>query len=104
LRLNWEQINTVFAYTRDCLTVDQIRLILGDDVDLAWMEVTEDDVGFNVLIAELGRRLPGFLQVSDWWDKVAQGGKRKMNLSKEVSTKVSYRRVSGGHFSSIGVC
>lgn len=72
LRLRWEQINAVFAYKRDCYTVDQIRLILGDKVELSWMEVTEDDVGFKVLIVELARRLPGFPNVYDWWDKVAQ--------------------------------
>ena len=58
LRLRWEQIN--------------ISLILGDDVELIWMEVTEDDVGFKVLIVELARRLQGFPKVDDWWDKVAQ--------------------------------
>jgi hypothetical protein len=72
LRLKWEQINAVFAYKRDCYTVDEIRLILGDDVDLTWMEVTEDDVGFKVLIVELARRLPGFPNVYDWWDNVPQ--------------------------------
>ena len=55
-----------------CDTVDQIRLVLGNDVELTWMEVTEDDVGFKVLIVELARRLPGFPNVYEWWDKVAQ--------------------------------
>jgi len=72
LQLKWEQINAVFAYRRDCYTVDQIRLILGNDVELTWMEVTEDDVGVKVLIVELARRLPGFPNVYDRWDKVAQ--------------------------------
>jgi hypothetical protein len=72
LRLRWEQINAVFAYKRDCYTVDQIRLILGNDVELMCMEVTEHDLGFDVLIAELARRLPGFPNVYDWWDEVAQ--------------------------------
>jgi hypothetical protein len=72
LQLRWEQIKAVFAYKRDCYTVDQIRLILRNDVEMTWMEVTEDDVGFKVLIVELARRLPGFPNVYDWWDKVAQ--------------------------------
>jgi hypothetical protein len=72
LRLRWEQINAVFAYKRDCYTADQIRLILGNDAEQTWMEVTEDDVGFKVLIVELARRLPGFPNVYDWWDKVVQ--------------------------------
>jgi len=71
LQLRWEQINAVFAYKRDCYTVDQLRLILGNDLELTWMEVTEDDVGFKVLIVELARRLPGFPTVYDWWDNVA---------------------------------
>jgi hypothetical protein len=58
LRLKWEQINAVFAYKRDCYTVDQIRLILGDDVQLTRMEITEDNVGFKVLIVEIGAPPP----------------------------------------------
>ena len=71
LRLAWEQITSVYAYKRDCVTVDQIRLVLGDDHQQSWMEVTEDDIGFKVLIVELARRLPDFPGVYDWWDKVA---------------------------------
>ena len=69
-RLAWEEINAVFAYKRDCFSVDQIRLILGDERN--WVEVTEDDIGFKVLIRELPRRIPGFPSVDDWWDRVAQ--------------------------------
>jgi hypothetical protein len=71
LKLIWERIDTVFAYKQDCLTTDQIRLIFGNGVDSIWVEVCEDDVGFDALLAKMGRRLPGFPDVNDWWDKVA---------------------------------
>ena len=70
LRLTWEQITAVYAYKRDCVTVDQISLILGDDNQQTWMEVTEDDAGFKVLVVELARRIPGWPGVYDWWEKV----------------------------------
>jgi hypothetical protein len=71
LRLTWDQVGAVYAYKRDCWAVDQIRLVLGDGDHRIWMEVTEDDVGFDELIAELARRLPGCPTVSEWWEKVA---------------------------------
>ncbi len=61
----------MYAYKRDCFAVDQIRLVLGDDRRQSWMEVTEDDAGFKVLIEELARRLPDSRGAHDWWDKVA---------------------------------
>jgi hypothetical protein len=45
LHLSWDQITAVYAYKRDCVTVDQIRLVLGDEKQQTWMEVSEDDVG-----------------------------------------------------------
>ena len=71
LRLAWEQITSVYAYKRDGLAADQIRLVLGDDGRQSWIEATEDDIGFQVLIAELARRLPDFPGTDDWWDKLA---------------------------------
>jgi hypothetical protein len=71
LRLTWERIDAVYAYKRDCLTVDQIRILLGNDDQRTWMEVSEDDIGFKVLITELARRLPGCPSIFEWWEKVA---------------------------------
>jgi hypothetical protein len=87
LRLTWEQITAVYAYKRDCVTVDQIRLVLGDDNQQRWMEVSEDDVGFKVLIVEMARRLPGFPGVYDWWDKV-------VDPAFETNWTQLYRRVA----------
>lgn len=72
LRLTWEQITAVYAYKRDCISVDQIRLVLGDDIQQTWMEVSEDDDGGRQLFVELPRRIHGFPAVDDWWDGVAK--------------------------------
>ncbi len=71
LQLGWDQITAVYAYKRDCVTVDQIRLVLGDEKQQTWMEVSEDDIGGSQLWVELARRLPGFPAVYDWWDGLA---------------------------------
>lgn len=60
LRLTWEQITAVYAYKRDCVSVDQIRLVLGDDIQQTWMEVSEDDMGGKQLFVELPRHIHGF--------------------------------------------
>jgi hypothetical protein len=31
LQLRWDEMIAVYAYKRDCVSVDQIRLVLGDD-------------------------------------------------------------------------
>ena len=72
LRLAWNEISEAYTYKRDCVTVDQIRLILGDDTHQTWLEVSEDDVGFRALIAALPHHLPGFPAAYEWWDRVAQ--------------------------------
>jgi len=53
------------------VVVDQVRLVLRNDHQESSIEVTEDDIGFNVLIVELACRLPNFPGVYDWWDAVA---------------------------------
>jgi hypothetical protein len=70
LRMAWEHVDAVYAYKRDCYTVDQIRLILRSN-DQSSIEVTESDEGYQALIAEMERRLPGFPMFHEWWDKVA---------------------------------
>jgi len=58
-RLEWQQISAVYVYKKDCFGLDQIRIALGDEGLRVWIEITEDDEGYQELIAELPRRLPG---------------------------------------------
>jgi hypothetical protein len=61
----------VYAYKRDCVTLDQIRLVLGDDNRQMWMEVSEGDSGYHHLVTELSRHLTGCPAVDEWWQSVA---------------------------------
>ena len=70
-RLAWQQITSVYAYKKDVITFDDIRIVLGDEVLRTWIEISEDDEGFKELITQLPSRLPGCLSEKEWWQKVA---------------------------------
>jgi hypothetical protein len=70
-QIAWDQITEVFAYKRDCLTTDQIRLVFGSQISGKWLEVTEDEPGFNELITNLPNHLPGCQAYEDWFMSVA---------------------------------
>ena len=70
-RLEWQQISAVYVYKKDCFGLDQIRIALGDEGLRVWIEITEDDEGYQELIAELPRRLPGCFSEKEWWQQVA---------------------------------
>ena len=70
-QLEWQQITDVYAYKKDCFSMDQIRILLGDEVQRKWIEVTEHDEGYRELIAELPHHLPGCLSEEEWWRDVA---------------------------------
>jgi hypothetical protein len=61
----------VYVYKKDCLSIDQIRVVLGDETLRTWIEVTEDDGGYQELIAELPHHLPGCLIAEEWRQHVA---------------------------------
>lgn len=69
--LAWDRVTGVFAYKRDCLTVDQICLVIGSHDLEQWIEVTEDDEGYECLIEQLPKRVAGFPAPEEWWRKVA---------------------------------
>ena len=69
--LPWERVTEVFAYKRDCLSVDQMCLVLGSDDLEQWIEVTEDDEGYERLVEQLPKRVGGFPTPEEWWRKVA---------------------------------
>jgi hypothetical protein len=61
IAIGWSDVRRVYAYKKDCLTVDQLRLMIMGDQDA--IEFTEDDYGFDHLCALLSERLG----VSDGW-------------------------------------
>ena len=71
VQLNWQQIGAVYAYKRDCWTVDQICVALVDETRQISIDVGEDDKGYPELIAHLPDHLPGCLAVVEWWFGVA---------------------------------
>jgi len=71
LHLAWDRVTGVFAYKRDCLTVDQMCLVIGSDDLEQWIEVTEDNEGYERLIEQLPKRFAGFPTPEEWWQKVA---------------------------------
>jgi hypothetical protein len=71
VRLEWGQITEVFAFKRDCLLTDQIRIIVGNPDFKEWIEVPEDEDGYGELIQQLPTHLPGFPQPDAWWQSVA---------------------------------
>ena len=67
-QLGWDRISGVFAYKSDCFSVDQICLAIGEELK-RWIEVTEDDEGYQQLIEQLPKRLAGFPTLEEWWQK-----------------------------------
>lgn len=69
--LRWDEVNAVYAYKRDCLTMDQICLVLGNEQRGVWIEVREGDEGFKAFLKDLPEKLQGFPAESEWLQKVA---------------------------------
>ena len=69
--LAWDRVTGVFAYKRNCLTVDQMCVVIGSDELEQWIEVTEDDEGYEHLIEQLPKRVAGVPTPEEWWRKVA---------------------------------
>lgn len=71
LHLPWHRVLAAYGFKRDCVLSDQICLLIGDGESDRWIEVREDDAGYNALIEELPIRIPGFPSPSEWWQRVA---------------------------------
>jgi hypothetical protein len=69
IRLKWDQVANVFAYKRDLYSVDQICFVI-ECTDLG-IEVREGDEGYESLIAQMQRNIPGFPAQDQWWEGVA---------------------------------
>lgn len=70
LQLAWDRVLAAYGFKRDCVSTDQICLLIGDEESDRWIEVREDDTGYKALIEELPIRIPGFPSPSEWWQKV----------------------------------
>jgi len=71
MRIDYGQIAAIYAYKRDCFSVDQIRILIGSTDHQCCIEVTEEDEGYCDLIAALPKNLAGFPEPDDWWKNVA---------------------------------
>lgn len=67
----WNQVTNVFAYKRDCFAVDQICLVIEASDLNRYVEVREDDEGYEHVIEQLPQRLDGFPTREEWWQRVA---------------------------------
>ena len=66
----WADVERVMAYKVDCYTLDEIRLeFLSSRSDS--LVVTEEMVGWQSLVKELPKHLPGFPEFERWFSKVA---------------------------------
>lgn len=69
--LAWEKIDRVFAYKRDCYTVDLICISFVDREGQVLLEVDEGWVGYQELIDQLPQHLEGCLSMGEWFMQVA---------------------------------
>jgi hypothetical protein len=88
VRVRWDEVSAVFAYKRDCFAIDKIYIALADAADKIRVEISEDDTGYESLISELPKYLPGCLAHNDWFLRVA------VPAFKTNWTEL-YRRASG---------
>ncbi len=71
IRFAWEQITAVYAFKRDCFAYDQIRLILGNESEEKWIEISEEDSGYQQLVRLQPQFLPACLAEDASWQPVA---------------------------------
>ena len=70
-RLDWDGVTRVLAYKRDCFAVDQICVVIGTADDHDWIEIREDDEGYESLINQMPTRMVGCAAPNEWWERVA---------------------------------
>jgi hypothetical protein len=70
-QLCWDEVDAAFAYKKDCFAVDLIMIALCDGDGNVRVHVSEEDVGYEILIRELPQRIVGFPQPEEWFPGVA---------------------------------
>ena len=68
--IGWDEVAEAFAYKRDCFSVDQICIILGTADSTRWIQVSEDDEGYQQFIQQLPSRIAYFPTPDEWLEKV----------------------------------
>ncbi len=63
----WLAVEAIAAYKRDLITYDDICLAFKVE-DSSWVEMSEDEPGFETLMAEVERRYPEM--PPDWFREV----------------------------------
>jgi hypothetical protein len=66
---NWQEINAVVAFKRDCVTVDLICLLVADNTKQ--LEINEEDIGWHAFAGAIENNLPGSVAYDSWWPAVA---------------------------------
>jgi hypothetical protein len=69
-RLGWDEVTEAFAYKRDCFSVDQICVVIRTADPTDWIEVREDDDGYQLFIQSLPKCIAGFPLPDEWLEKV----------------------------------
>ncbi|MEW6252331.1 MAG: hypothetical protein AB1716_16955 [Planctomycetota bacterium] len=66
--LRWADVRGIAGFKRDCFTMDLICVAFCR-ADLTYLEVCEDDIGYETLLEVVLSRYPDHDR--DWWGKVA---------------------------------
>lgn len=69
--MRWDEIPAVVAYKVDLWTTDRIDISFQrSPPGMDWYTVDEEMLGYDELLVELQRRLPGIRRLEDWWPEV----------------------------------
>ncbi len=66
----WDEVESVSAYKKDCFAIDQLRLVFKAAQGV--IEITEDIEGWDRLVEALPGYLPGMLAKAEWWGPLVQ--------------------------------
>jgi hypothetical protein len=85
--IRWKDVERVYAYKKDCVTVDQIRMELLDHEGKG-VVFTEEMPGWEAVVKALPLRLPACLRSDEWFRIVAVSAfKQNMTLLYERKGK-----------------
>ncbi len=70
-RVAWTEVSAVVAYKRDCFAFDKIYVALADAAGNVRVHISEEDAGYQILIGELPKYLPGCPAPDEWFLGVA---------------------------------
>ncbi len=68
--LRWSEVSRVVAYKRDCWGIDLLCMAIGTVAGA--VEINEEMDGWAALTDALPMLLPGTLDKSQWWQRIAQ--------------------------------